>query len=478
MARLEEFIIMRSVRELLFAGAVAGVFLTRVAEAQINGVAANIPDPGPGNVIVQLFNWRFNDIAGEVENLHKFGYGQIHVSPPEKSVDKQHTWWERYQPLDYTVIDGPLGSEAEFKAMADKAHQQGLKIIVDVVLNHTISFDDSADGKVTLDPSGKVLTYQLPLFQPGDFHTRCNADSDGSIQGTETCWLSNELMDLRTETEPVRDRAKQYLNKLISLGADGFRFDAARNIEESFFPAVMEAAPQKYAFGEFIDHDAANFGPRPNEMDYYDFPLLATMKTAFEYGGDLRPLAHLNEHQALPPTAAVTLVRDHDIAVGQLDQQHGLHDQGLSIGDQGPGKRPNRDDVRLAYAYILGREEGLPYVLVGPKDGSLADDPTDDPSVLAALRFHNLCLAGYGNVDRRPDFWVIETPTALGWRRGDDRLAIINKSDQPLTVSQQVGLQPGTYENIRTGDKIQVGPAGAISQLQVPARSAAFYIKS
>ena len=59
----------------------------------------------------------------------------------------------------------------------------------------------------------------------------------------ERCWLSNNLLDLKTESAHVRQVAKDYLTKLASLGAAGFRFDAAKHIETEFFADVLPAVP-------------------------------------------------------------------------------------------------------------------------------------------------------------------------------------------------------------------------------------------
>jgi alpha-amylase len=458
---------------LLVTCLIAGLFSARVSLADVDGVAQGIPDPSQRNVIVQLFNWKFSNITTEMPKLKKLGYSHIHVSPPEKSVDKAHGWWERYQPVDFTVIDGPLGNDSQFKEMADTAHANGMQIIVDVVFNHTIDLDGSSDGTVTL-AGNHVTSYGFPEFTPQDFHDRCDAGNGNP----ETCWLSNELMDLRTETDEVRQQAKNYLAKLAALGTDGFRFDAARNIEQGFFPEVMKAAPGKYSFGEFVDKNVDDFGSRPNDMDYYDFPLLAKLRWAFAFGGNLGGLEHLSPQQALPGTQAVTLVRNHDIAVGQIDPAHGLHDIDLSVGDQGPGNEPDRTDIHLAYAFILGREEGLPYVFVGMKGESPAKDPDDDPDIVAAIRFHNLCLAGQGGIARRPDGWFIDTHNAIGWRRGDDRFVVINKAAEPFSANIQGGLQPGTYKEIRTGKTVQVGSDGVATQLQVAPRTAVMFVKT
>jgi alpha-amylase len=322
------------------------------------------------------------------------------------------------------------------------------------------------------DPGGPVTKYDFFDFTTANFHNRCDAGNGDA----EKCWLSDNLMDLRTESDEVRGIAKACLTKLVALGADGFRFDAAKNIEQSFFPAVMTAVTGKYAFGEFPDSSANNFNTRVNDMDYYDFPLAATMKGAFAFGGDLGVLTHPNPDQALQGPDAVTFVRTHDLAYYQVDPRHGMDSDTFGIGWDRTQKQLNRTDVLLAYAFIFAREEGLPYVFVGMKGAqSPSDDPDNDPDIVAAIRFHNLCLDGQDGI-RRADNWFLGSQNAVGLTRGDDRFGIINKAAESLTTNLPANLQPGSYKNVRTGDTIQIQQGGG-QQIQVNGRTAAFFVK-
>ncbi len=58
--------------------------------AAVPGVAPGIPAPEHRNVIVQLFNWKFNDIKAIIPELKTMGYSHIHVSPPQKS--NEYIW--------------------------------------------------------------------------------------------------------------------------------------------------------------------------------------------------------------------------------------------------------------------------------------------------------------------------------------------------------------------------------------------------
>src|SRR4051812_44768719 len=87
----------------------------RAVPAPINLSA--LPEPDNRNVIVQLFNWPFRAITRAMPQLRAAGYSHVLVSPPQRSNERVREWWGRYQPIDFSVIAGPLGTEAEFRAM-------------------------------------------------------------------------------------------------------------------------------------------------------------------------------------------------------------------------------------------------------------------------------------------------------------------------------------------------------------------------
>lgn len=463
------------------AGILGAIIVAPIAIAQgVPGVAPGIPEPDNRNVIIQLFNWRFNDIKAVIPTLNALGYSHVHVSPAQKSNERVSQWWGRYQPVDYSVIEGPLGSETEYKQMNDAAASNGIQIIADVVLNHTVDITEQPTPPFIVMAGDFVGSETFPQFNPGDFHRRCNVTSPDTEQ---TCWLSNNLADLNTTGSKVRQVAKDYLQKLAALGVDGYRFDAAIHVEPSFYADVLSVVPGKFAVGEIIKDRPSHFQAWLDvpEMDYKDFPLLTTMRDAFAFGGDLRTLKNPKDvDRALPGPRAVTLVRNHDIDRGQADDR-GLTDrEKFGIGWRESSKSLDRIDVNLAYAYLFGREDGLPYVFVDMNTLPAAqqDDRLDDPFVVAGIRFHNLCLAGQGGVARREEVWRIETPNAIAWQRGTDRFVVINKAGEPFEiVSLGTSLRPGEYKEVRTGWRLDVQPGGTIDHWKVPARSAMMFVR-
>ncbi|MBD2102858.1 alpha-amylase family glycosyl hydrolase [Leptolyngbya sp. FACHB-261] len=386
------------------------------------------------NVMVQLFDCRFKEIEAEIPNLVRMGYSHIHVSPPQKS-NPADEWWGRYQPIDHTKIEGPLGTEAEFRSMNAAADRAGIDIVVDVVLNHMASYD-------------KIVNLQFPRFSRADFHPQA-CISYGNRESETRGWIGSDcgLPDLDTSSPYVRQEAKNYLKMLLSYSVDGFRFDAIKHMEPEYFDDVVAAVPKEvFSVGEYISSSPTDLAPYLRNMDAFDFPLLSTMKGAFAFGGDLRSLVTpAASRQALPGPSAVTFVKNHDTANAQFG---GFDMSGV--------------DELLAYTYILGREEGFPYVFL---------DKYKHPLVLAGAKFHNLALG-------KPVLWTIAEANVLAWQRGRDSWVIINKAGEQLVRENlQTSLEDGDYVDLLSRRTLKVSQ-GRLPRVELGGSSAAFFVKA
>ena len=78
--------------------------------------------------IVQLFEWKWSDIANECEVfLSPKGFGGVQISPPSENVIiPDRPWYERYQPMSYK-IQTRSGSEAEFLDMSQRCNKVGVR---------------------------------------------------------------------------------------------------------------------------------------------------------------------------------------------------------------------------------------------------------------------------------------------------------------------------------------------------------------
>lgn len=436
------------------------------ATEDIPGISPSIPDTIRRNAIAQLFNWKFSDISKVIPRLKKLGYSHIHVSPPQKSVEYLNVWWERYQPVSFKEISGPLGNEYEFKKMNSIADQNGIAVIADVVINHMAGGDYRR-----LHSNGKIISENYPEFSPDDFHPfkEINWNDTESI---EQGWLYGDLPDLDTSSSYVQNELKEYLRKLIELGVDGFRVDAAIHISPQDLECIIGGIPKNVLIVFEISRDSPSDMKRFSDAipwaDYYDFPLLNTMRIAFGWDGDLSKLENSEDKGlALHGYNAITFVTNHDIDRGWAVSGEGMDDSKWQI---------SREDRELAYAYIFGREDGLPYVFVDminpkPNIDVFPDESFDRPNIVAGLRFHNLALGKSEN-------WIKKEKTCIAWQRGNDMLAVINKSTSTCDLLHlQTTLRPGKYNEIRHGYELNVQDNGTILDWRVPSRSAYYFVR-
>lgn len=180
-----------------------------------------------------------------IEHLKRLGVNAIHILPSfdyasvdESQPDKpQYNWG--YDPLNYNVPEGSYSTNAadpktrikEFKQMVQALHKAGIRVILDVVYNHTFSIDGSNFQK----------TYPGYYFR----HRPDGTYSDGSGCGNETASEKPLIREYMVES------VKYWVNE---YHIDGFRFDlmGVHDIETmNLIRAELDKIdPSIYVYGE------------------------------------------------------------------------------------------------------------------------------------------------------------------------------------------------------------------------------------
>lgn len=116
---------------------------TLAAVAMLSAAAAGHAQSTARTAFVQLFEWRWTDVARECEShLGPKGYAAVQVSPPSEhnwlaSGDgAPYPWWMRYQTVSYSLDRSRSGTRAEFQSMVNRCNAVGVGIYVDAVINH------------------------------------------------------------------------------------------------------------------------------------------------------------------------------------------------------------------------------------------------------------------------------------------------------------------------------------------------------
>lgn len=206
--------------------------------------------------------------------IEGLGFNAIWVTPPVVNQVSQgdsggyHGYWG----VDFTRVDPHLGTDADFAAFVACAHSLGMKVIMDVVPNHTgdilqpgggSSYTDvpyrNCKGKV-FKPSAyvgkrafpclKASTMPRPPFRlpgaqtkkpawlndPTNYHNRGDIDFSSC---SEACYEQGDVFgldDLFTEKpDVVAGLAQIYSDWIVKYKLDGFRVDTARHLNTGFW---------------------------------------------------------------------------------------------------------------------------------------------------------------------------------------------------------------------------------------------------
>lgn len=412
--------------------------------------------PGEKDVTVTLFQWSFDAVAKECTDfLGPKGYGLVEISPPQEHIVGK-SWWTSYQPVSYKIA-GRLGDRAAFINMIETCHAAGVKVIVDAVINHMTA---QSTGVGT---GGTTFTkYEYPdLYEDRDFHTerRSIGNNYRDRHNVQFCQLLG-LADLDTASEKVRTTIANYLNDLISLGADGFRIDAAKHIPADDLSAIKAklSNPEIFWVSEVIyGHKEA---VQPEEYlgvgDVDEFRFGRALKDAF-LKKSLSVLQTIGiKNGMLPSHKARTFVDNWDTERNNTTLTY--KDGAL---------------YALANAFMLAWPYGSPNVYSGysfscqddspPQDGLLGDT-TSSGNWLFQHRWRataNMVAFRKAAADNPVTKWSSKNGgKTISFGRGDKAFIVINNDEKPIKATIKTSLPPGTYCDIFHGDITESGCDG------------------
>lgn len=409
--------------------------------------------------VVQMFNWPFREMLPHLASLGRMGYTHVLISPHTLSHPNP-AWWGRYQPIDYRVVAGPLGTDEEFRSLVRAARNEGLEIVADLVLNHTAGMRESADLTYP-HPEARKQYGVTPLFTAEDFHEEfCirNYSDTHEVRNGRICGAPPDkgLPDLNQGESPaapnvrVLKAQRAFISSLIEGGVRSFRLDAMKHMEPWYFKALFEGFEDKIdlLFGEIIFDEGswdADYAPYLKEstskMRFYDFPLVVTLKRALGMGGDLRELLSPEDYRkSVGPARSVAFVMNHDIPANPMEH--------FFIGPHTPYHGDPKDEA-LAYAYVISRGDLISYVY--------SDRGTFDPSVksdayanahcrseiqsLLSFRTRNAARA---TAVKEISQAGIDPKNAIAIVRGTSAMVVINKSGESIQLGKETlrGLAP------------------------------------
>ena len=173
-----------------------------------------------------------NGIREKLPYLKYLGVDTVWICPFYPSPMKDNG----YDVSDYCSIDPTFGTMDDMKALLEEAKELGIRVLVDMVLNHT-SDQHPWFQQAQKDKNSPYREYYI--FREGE-GMPSNARSCFGVavwsRAEDQSWyyhtFAKEQPDLNWESEKLRKEIRRILKFWIDLGADGFRMDAITYIKK------------------------------------------------------------------------------------------------------------------------------------------------------------------------------------------------------------------------------------------------------
>ncbi len=279
-----------------------------------------------------------NGITAKLDYLKDLGVDALWLTPVSPSPS-----YHKYDVVDYYGIDPECGTLDDYKRLIAEAHARGIKIIYDLVINHTSSkhpwFKDAAQGKnaayrdyyvwlppATIDSLGIAIREQTPDTWELNPWRWVKEGEEEKYYGL----FSGNMPDLNYDNPAVRQEVYKIGRFwLQEVGVDGFRLDAAKHLYPDWeapkchafwieFRKEMEAVnPEVFIVGE-VYTTAEKIAPYfQGLMANFDMDLHTYLEELLVSGHDTGLVTLLKHNFALfaaanPDFVNATLLSNHD----------------------------------------------------------------------------------------------------------------------------------------------------------------------
>jgi trehalose-6-phosphate hydrolase len=165
----------------------------------------------------------FKGITGKLDYLQQLGIKGIWLTPFLKSpmVDNG------YDVADYYAVDPTYGTTDDFKTFLYEAHKRGIKVIMDMVLNHT-STDSQWFQEARKSKDNPYRDYYIWKDKPNNWESFFGGTAWEYDAATNQYYYHKfdvRMADLNWQNPKVRKEVQKVLRHWLDMGVDGFRLD-------------------------------------------------------------------------------------------------------------------------------------------------------------------------------------------------------------------------------------------------------------
>ena len=197
-----------------------------------------------------------NGVRSKLDYIEDLGFNALWLMPVHPS-----STYHKYDVDDYYAIDPAYGTMEDFEALLKACHERGIKVYIDLVLNHTSDdhewFKAAADYLRELPADWEPDPSYCPYFDYYNF-SRQSAEGFAPLEGTNWYYEArfwSEMPDLNLGSDAVRAEIRDIMAFWLGKGVDGFRLDAVTSYITDNTEANTEFLKFLTETGRSIDSD-------------------------------------------------------------------------------------------------------------------------------------------------------------------------------------------------------------------------------
>ncbi|TDT72258.1 glycosidase [Hypnocyclicus thermotrophus] len=222
----------------------------------------------------------FKGLAQQLDYIKNLGIDAIWLMPTFESPS-----YHGYDIVDYYNVEKDYGSIEDFKYLIKKAHQKNIKIILDLVLNHTSSrhpwFRDAISN-----PNSKYRDYYVWASKYDNIKEKGEWGQNLWYKKRNAYYQAvfwNEMPDLNYRNPKVREEAKKIAKYWLDMGVDGFRLDAAKHIDSEYDEVNHKWWQEFTAYVKSINKEAFIVGENWDENENVVAKYMEDMDASFNF---------------------------------------------------------------------------------------------------------------------------------------------------------------------------------------------------
>ncbi len=310
--------------------------------------------------------------------LHDLGVTTLWLTPVWKNTDSDY---HGYHVVDFYAIDDHMGSMEDYQALVADAHELGMKVLIDYVVNHTGPHHPWAN-----DPPTPTWLHGTPAHHLEPSYSFSGlVDPHASAReylNTLDGWFAGKLPDLNPDDPALAVYLAQNAMWWVETAQlDGFRLDtfpySSRQFWSGWHERLRRVYPQINSIGEVADSDpviTSFFEGGRKQFDgidsglatVFDFPLSSVLRDVVIKGASPQKIVDVLRHDELysHPEMLVTFI--------------GNHDNRRFMSEEGS----NKDKLKAAFSLLMTLR-GIPQIYSGDEiamsGGSDPDNRRDFP---------------------------------------------------------------------------------------------------